>query len=355
MFYLFSSEYKNDSQADSKLPDKYNEALEIYSQMTNKVPAKRPNCEGILKEEKSWALRENEFNIENELNLVFESEYKGNNSFILTILESKFIAIKAKNIERRQSSALETLNNFIHKPELIQKFLAKLKNYTITNFELRTKLIDFLINLMKKYSNLAKILNQLELNAISCLYSFIENNFIEHSNQALPVIEETSNKIETISPKQLENVVEVTITAMELYPNDQQLQKSALIFLYSEQMLENISPQTFKCTKLVMDTLVNFNERDMNLMASVICSTHLMKLSIEEREILGSNNVYIKRLLNIVDSYSCYDLIENTLSTLVNLLVDSSKNCSNFLELKGLEASFILLEVRVNHYEREKF
>jgi hypothetical protein len=321
--------------------------------MTNKVPAKRPNCEGILEEEKTWALHENEFNIENELNLVFESEYKRNNSFILTILESKFIAIKAKNIVKRQSSALETLNNFIHKPELIQKFLAKLKNYTITNFELRTKLIDFLINLMKKYSNLAKILNQLELNAISCLYSFIENNFIEHSNQALPVIEETSNKIEKISPEQLENVVEVTITAMELYPNDQQLQKSALIFLYSEQMLENISSQRFKCTKLVMDTLVNFKEKDMISMASVICSTLLMRLSIEEREILGSRNVYIKSLLNIVDSYSYYDLIENTLSALVNLLIDSSKNCKIFVELKGFDVLFSLLEVKLNQWSKK--
>jgi hypothetical protein len=135
---------------------------------------------------------------------------------------------------------------------------------------------------------------------------------------------------------------------MELYPNDQQLQKSALIFLYSEQMQENISSQRFKCIKLAMDTLVNFKERDMNLMASIICSTHLMKLSIEEREILGSNNVYIKTLLSITNFYSCNDLIENTLSALVNLIVESSKNCSIFLELKGLEVSFSLLEVKLN-------
>jgi hypothetical protein len=94
--------------------------------MTNKVPAKRPNCEIILEAEQSWALNENEFNIENELNPIFESEYKGKNFFLIhSILESKFIAIKAKKIERRQSFALETLNNFIHKPELIRKFLAE--------------------------------------------------------------------------------------------------------------------------------------------------------------------------------------------------------------------------------------
>jgi hypothetical protein len=140
---------------------------------------------------------------------------------------------------------------------------------------------------------------------------------------------------------------------MELYPNDQQLQKSALIFLYSEQMLENISSQRFKCTKLVMNTLVNFKEKEMISMASVICSTCLMRLSIEEREILGSRNVYIKSLLNIVDSYSYNDLIENTLSTLVNLLIDSSKNCKILVELKGFDVLFSLLEVKLNQWSKK--
>jgi Zyg-11 family protein len=336
------------------LSDKYIQALEIYSQMTNKVPVKRPNCEVILKAQQSWALHETEFNIENELNLVFESEseFKGNNLLIHAILESKFIAIKAKKIERRQSSALETLNNFEHKLDIIEKFLVKLKNYSITNFELRTKLIDCLVNLMKKYSNSTKILNSLELNAISCLYSFIENNSIEQSNQIFPVLED---KLEKINPKQIENVVEVMLTAMELYPNHQQLQKSALIILYSEQILDNITSESYKCTKLVMDSLVNFKDREMNLIASVICSTHFIKLSITDREVLCSSNVYIKTLLSIINSLTYYDLIENSLSALVNLLVDSSKNCSKFLDLKGLDVSFSLLEVRLNQLNRKFF
>jgi signal transduction histidine kinase len=102
-----------------------------------------------------------------------------------------------------------------------------------------------------------------------------------------------------------------------------------------------------------MDTLVNFKEKDMISMASVICSTLLMRLSIEEREILGSRNVYIKSLLNIVDSYSYYDLIENTLSALVNLLIDSSKNCKIFVELKGFDVLFSLLEVKLNQWSKK--
>jgi Zyg-11 family protein len=314
--------------------------------MTNRVPNKRPDCKVILEAKQSWALNEDEFRIESELNSLFELGFKGTGFLIHSILESKFVAVKAKKLTRREFSALETTNNYQHNPNLIQKFLAKLKNYKITNFELRTKLIDCLVSLIRKYSNLAKILNLLELNAIYCLYSLIENNSKFQSAQKISELEDDKN--DTINPDQLEKVVEVTLTAMELYPNHQQLQKSSLIILYSEQILENLTTEKYKCTKIVMDSLVNFKERDMNLMASVISSIHLIKLSIHEREILCTSDVYVKTLLNIINCNTCYDLTENSLSALVNLLVDSSKNCSIFLELKGLDFSFSLLEVRPN-------
>jgi hypothetical protein len=345
-FRFFTRDYKKNSLKDCMLSKKHNQALEIFSRMTNRVPSKRPNCEVILEAEQSWALNENEFDIEHELNFVFESVFKGKNFLIHSILESKFIAIKEKIMARRESSALETLNNYEHNPNLVQKFLAKLKNFNIISFELRTKLIECLVDLMQKYSNLFEILQSLEQNAISCLHSLIENNSIECSNSKILALE--NNETDTINPEQLEKVIEVTLIAMELYPDQKELQKSALIILYGEQILENLSSERFKCTKLVMDSLVNFNERDMNLMASVICATHLMKLSIKEREVLCTKDSYIKNLLNIINSSSCFDLIENTLSALVNLIVDSPKNCSIFLELKGLDVSFSLIEVSLN-------
>jgi Zyg-11 family protein len=137
---------------------------------------------------------------------------------------------------------------------------------------------------------------------------------------------------------------------MELNPNHKELQKNSLVILYSEQILEHLSYERYKCTKLVMDSLVNFKETDMNLMASVICSTHLMKLSIKEREVLCANDIYVKTLLNFINLSSNNDLIENTLSALVNLLVDSLNNCSKFLELKGLDVLFSLLEVRLDQF-----
>jgi Zyg-11 family protein len=201
---------------------------------------------------------------------------------------------------------------------------------------------------MRKYSNLFELLQSLQLNAISYLYSLIENNSVEQS-KLLSTVKENNTK-ESINIQQPEKVVEVTLKAMELNPNHKELQKNSLVILYSEQMLENLSYERYKCTKLVMDSLVNFKETDMNLMASVICSTHLMKLSIKEREVLCANDIYIKTLLNIINLSSNNDLIENTLSALVNLLVDSLNNCSKFLELKGLHVLFSLLEVTLDQF-----
>jgi Zyg-11 family protein len=313
--------------------------------MTNRVPSKRPNCEKILEMKELWSLNENEFNIEKELNTLFESGCKGKNFLIHSILESKLISIKAKKLAKRESSALDTLCKHEDKPDLIQKFLVHLKNYRINDFELRTNLIDSVVDLMRKYSNLVEILILVLKNAIACLYSLIENDSIEQSNTKV----ENSEK-EKINTKQLGKIVDVTLTAMESFPHHQELQKSALIILYSEQILQILSSERYKCTKLVMDSMVNFKKTDMNSMASFICSTNLIELSINERTNLGSNYVYIRTFLDIincrVESALNYDLIENTLTALVNFLVDSSKNCSIFLEQGGLNVCFSLLMVR---------
>jgi hypothetical protein len=196
---------------------------------------------------------------------------------------------------------------------------------------MRNNLVDSMIVILRKYSDSIEI-QQNALKTIASLFYSIEKGSIERLN-----------------PEQLAKVINVTLTAMKLYPKDEQLQRSALIILYSKQILENLSSEKYTCTKLVMDTLVNFKKTDMNLMASVICTTHLKELSIEVRSDLGSNNAYIKTLLEIIKSrvhfYSYFYLIENTLTVLVNFLVDSLNNCSIFMKLGGLDVCFNLLEV----------
>lgn len=297
--------------------------------MANRKPSKRPNCEMILEAKHLWALNQYEFDIENELKNFFNSKFEKKNLFIYSILELKFIAIRIEMIDKSESSVIETLNLWNSKPNFLQKLLVNLKDKRIINMEIRTNLIDSIVGLMRRYSDSIEI----QLNAIACLYSLIENDLVDRINS-----------------KQIQNAIDVTLTAMELYPNHQQLQKSSLIFLYSEQILENVSSQRYKCAKLVMDSLINFKKTDINLMASVICSTLLMELSIDERSDLGSNSIYIETILNILRVNDCsnHDLIENILTTLVNLLADSSKNCLIYIKLGGLEVAYTLLEVRDN-------
>jgi hypothetical protein len=310
--------------------DKYIQALEIYSRMTDNVPSKRPNCQEILEKRYLWAINEDDFDIQTEKKLALNSRLE-DESFIYSIIESKFIAINVKTIYRRISS-IETLFHPENGPDFIQRNLAHLKIHKITDSKIRTEVIDSIFDLMSKNLNSIEI-QQNALDAMASLYYFIE-----------------TNSVELLNPNQVDKLIKATLTAMELYPNHQLLQKNALSILYSNQILENLYFDRFKCAELVMNSLVNFKKTDMNLMASVICTTHLMKLSIKERSDLGSKQIYIETLLEIIKSripfFSYYYLIENTLSALVNLLVDSWNNCSIFMKLGGLDVSFNLLEVR---------
>jgi hypothetical protein len=307
--------------------------------MTNNVPSKRPDCEEMLKSMDLWALNDddfdsangNGFDLENERKTVLDSKLEEEKSFLHSILESKFLAIKLKMMNKKETSVLKTLDLNEKDPDFIRKFLAHLKLEEIIHSKMRSNLVDSMIVILRKYSDSIEI-QQNALKTIASLFYSIEKGSIERLN-----------------PEQLVKVINITLTAMRLYPKDEQLQRSALIILYSKQILENLSSEKYTCTKLVMDTLVNFKKTDMNLMASVICTTHLKKLSIEVRSDLGSNNAYIKTLLEIIKSrvhfYSYFYLIENTLTFLVNFLVDSLNNCSIFMKLGGLDVCFNLLEV----------
>ncbi len=348
-YFIFFSAYQVDFDQDYKLLYKYNQALELYSRMTNNVPSKRPDCEEMLKSIHLWALNDNDFDsanengfdLENEIKMVLDSKLEEEKSFLHSILESKFIAIKLKMMNKKESSALETLHLHEKDPGFIRKFLAHLKLHEISDSEMRNNLIDSIIVISRKYSKSIEI-QQNALKPIASLFYSIENGSIER-----------------LSSEQLDKVITVTLTAMELDPKDEQLQRSALIVLYSKQILESLSSEKYKCTKLAIDTLVNFKKTDMMLMASVISTTLLAELSIEERSNLGSNNAYIKTLLEIIKSrvhfYSYFYLIENTLTVLVNFLVDSMNNCSIFMKLRGLDVCFNLLKVRRIIFDKIKF
>jgi hypothetical protein len=55
---------------------KYNAAVDIYDDMLRDVSHKRPICEEILKKKDLWALNEEEFEINDELEKIIDSKKK---------------------------------------------------------------------------------------------------------------------------------------------------------------------------------------------------------------------------------------------------------------------------------------
>jgi hypothetical protein len=55
------------------LKDKYNESLKLYDKMHSDFPHKRLNCEDILERKNSWALKEEELEINDQLENIIAS------------------------------------------------------------------------------------------------------------------------------------------------------------------------------------------------------------------------------------------------------------------------------------------
>jgi len=229
-----------------------------------------------------------------------------------------------------ESQIMESLIRYKHRPTFVQKSLFHLYNYTLTYCEPRTDLIDLIVIPMRKHSKIIGI----QMAATACLYNL------------------TKNKLgEKIHPKKLKKVVDVTLNSMELFPSHQQLQKNALLTLCSDRILQDVSFDRFKCTQLVMDSLVAFKDTAMNRMAVAICSILAAKISTSETSNLGAKPVYMETLLDIVRSRihfgSDHDImLKFTLSALWNLTDESPKTCEMFLEKGGMDLYLLVLNVR---------
>lgn len=119
-----------------------------------------------------------------------------------------------------QEQILNSLKVYADRPAFIQKCLCHLYNYTINDIqEPRVDVIEIILNVMKKHSKVIEI----QLAATACLYNL------------------TKGKVaEKIHPKWLGNVVNGTLSAMEHFPNHQQLQKNALLTLCSDRILQEV-------------------------------------------------------------------------------------------------------------------
>jgi hypothetical protein len=342
--------------------------------MTKEEQDERPNCEKLLKEKHLWALSENEFDIENELKIVLGSKIENQNIFIYSILETKLIEIKNNFIktfcskgvkeelfssetdENNESEFYETsesendeysdseinasnekiesifinlMNEFKHRPTFIRKALFSLINYILNTREPRNTLIQEIIVLMENYSKFIDI----QILAIGCLFLLTR---IELS--------------EKIHSDTLEKLIDFILSGMELNPNDEVLQTSALSILNNDYMLENCKFDKLKCIQLVMDALVTLNDIIDIDMAVDICSVLSSNLSVIEKSKFFTKPVYMETLSKIVESRVMYPvnndiILEYTLSTLTNLTCKTKKISEFFVKNGGLELSLFVLNV----------
>jgi hypothetical protein len=189
----------------------------------------------------------------------------------------------------------------------------------------------------------------------SCLHSNTNNSdlLVETLDFILLLNSDSFAEIET---QILKKLVKVTQIVLVLFPNHIRLSNSAITILFlisikcSDSILESISFDRYKCIQLVMNSLVNFKDTDMNRMAVSICCILIRELSFEEKSNLFSNHTYVKKLLDIIESHSLQtsnpDITLNyTLSLFWSLTDESPKFCQIFVENKGLDLFFLLLKV----------
>lgn len=75
-----------------------------------------------------------------------------------------------------------------------------------------------------------------------------------------------------IHPRVLACVVDLSLVAMETFPNQYQLQKNTLLTLCSDRILQDVPIDKYRCARLVLDSLCAFEDPSMNRMSVAICS-----------------------------------------------------------------------------------
>jgi hypothetical protein len=334
--------YRDNYRVESVLIPKYRNALKLFETMTEKIPDQRPDCKEILRTKHLWALSESEFDFENELKIVLDSEKEIEKSLsFIPIIEAKWIEIKEKriistqSINEKVSIIMETLILYESRPLIVLKCLHHLTDCTKKFCETNTDLIYLISGLMNKY---LKTDIHILLNSIICLACLTKNEF--------------ATKIDR---KLLEEIVELTLKVMEYYPNQQNLHINGLTILFNVLTIEDLSYDRLKCAQIVMDSLINYKVKGMKAMALSILSDLFAKVPLLEKSDLCSNPIYIKNLLDLVktciQSHLDDDIIlEYSLSTLCILTDSCPKTSEIFIEKGGIDLCFHILNVRLKNF-----
>ncbi|XP_064477027.1 protein zyg-11 homolog B-like [Ornithodoros turicata] len=227
-----------------------------------------------------------------------------------------------------EQQILDSLRRYTDRQFYVQKSLYYLYSYTQNYSQPRVDIIKLILPGMGEHSKVLGI----QMAATACLYNLSKSTLGQK-----------------IHPHWLRKIVMLTLAAMENFPRHQQLQKNTLLTLCSDRILQDVTFDRYHCAKLVMDSLVVFDDPSMNRMSVAICSILAAKISTSETSALGAKPQYMERLLKIVQSKLYVGevdiMMKFTLSALWNLTDESPKTCSVFLSMGGMDLFLHVLEL----------
>jgi len=229
--------------------------------------------------------------------------------------------------EASEEQLTESLKRYPNRNMYVQQTLYHLFSLTHGFVEPRIDIIKLIIPVMKIHPRELGV----QMAATACIYNLTKG--------------EMGQKIH---PSWLAKIVDLTLDAMENFPNHQQLQKNALLTLCSDRILQDVSFNRFRCAQLVMDSLCSFNDHSMNRMSVAIVSILAAKIPTEQTSKLGARSMYMKKLLMIVkekmEAKAADITMKFTLSALWNLTDESPCTCQMFLNEGGLDLFLTVIE-----------
>ncbi|CAH1111993.1 unnamed protein product [Psylliodes chrysocephalus] len=225
-----------------------------------------------------------------------------------------------------------TLTKYKEKHTYIQKALYHLFQLTSSFHEARPDMFNLVLPVMEAHCNIFGV----QLAATACLYNLTRGELSKN-----------------IHPKALSRGVHMTLYAMEYFPEEFQLQKNSLLTLCSDRILQDVNFDKFRCAKLVLDALCQFEDVNMDRMAVAICSILAAKVSTDETSKLGARPEYMRKLLTMVrrrvDTMVADITLKFTLSALWNLTDECAATCKVFLENKGEDLFLCALKIFRNN------
>lgn len=132
-----------------------------------------------------------------------------------------------------------TLRRHYERPLYVQKALYHLFQLTSTFQDARPDIFELVLPAMAAHPEKFGV----QMAATACLYNLTRGDLAKHMH-----------------PKALSRGVHLTLNAMACFPREYQLQKNSLLTLCSDHILQEVNLERFRCAKLVLDSLCNFEE-----------------------------------------------------------------------------------------------